>query len=209
MGKLHASLAHEPQNNLPSAADEQTELNNRMKRYFAESGVQKALHSKLQVRPTSEIFDTFEEILKVCEKLPNQQPLHMDLVRGNIVFDTAGHYTIQDGPVAVSGIIDFEKTAFGHPVFDLARTYAFLLVDCKYKTESKIYKYFFVSGYQKRGEQPLPVITYKNKDVLYELTNFFLVHDFYKFLRHNPYEYLAQNEHYVRTRDILMARGLL
>lgn len=209
MGALHKTLNTEPQHTLPLVTTEQTELNQQMRTYFTESGVQHALRNKLQLQPPTEIFDTFESILHACTKLPNQQPLHMDLVRGNILFDAAGAYKLQDGPIAISGIIDFEKTAFGHVVFDLARTYAFLLVDCKYKTEEKIYKYFFVSGYQKRGRQPLPVITYKNKSILHELTNFFLIHDFYKFLRHNPYEYLAQNEHYIRTRDILIARKLL
>jgi hypothetical protein len=36
-----------------------------------------------------------------------------------------------------------------------------------------------------------------------------LLHDFYKFLLHNPYESLASNEHYIRTIALLKARGVL
>lgn len=211
MGKLHASLSSHQPHNMLHAAREQAVINDQMEQYFTQTGVQKAMGNKLQLQPSQQyLFEDFKILLAACDKLPNQQPLHMDLVRGNILFDAASaKYDLQDGPIAVSGIIDFEKTSFGHPVFDLARTYAFLLVDCKYKMPDKIHKYFFVSGYQKRGGRPLPVIRYKNKDTLHELTNFFLLHDFYKFLRHNPYEFLGQNEHYLKTRDILVARGLL
>jgi hypothetical protein len=119
----------------------------------------------------------------------------MDFVRGNILFEGD----------EISGILDFEKTASGHTVMDISRTLAFLLVDCKYKTIDKVIKYFLYSGYQKRG---------KNKDIGNDadrkiLVEMFLFYDLYKFLLHNPYEFLQQNEHYVRTKDILIGRGVL
>jgi hypothetical protein len=92
----------------------------------------------------------------------------------------------------------------GSPLIDLARTYAFLLVDCP-KPEAKITKYFLNSGYIKYGESQLPLLP----NIFYNLTNFFLIFDFYKFLSHNPYESLEQNYHFCRTRDILLTRNIL
>ncbi len=113
----------------------------------------------------------------------------------------------------MTGILDFEKTAYGHPVFDVARTLAFLLVDCEYKGEAKIRKYFLQSGYNKRGTVNFrnPIIKHGNRttNLLESLIDLFLLYDFYKFLRHNPYEFLEQNHHYKRTRDILLTRNML
>jgi Ser/Thr protein kinase RdoA (MazF antagonist) len=114
-------------------------------------------------------------------------------VRGNILFDDQARIT---------GVLDFEKTAWGHPALDIARTLAFLLVDCKYKSEDKTRKYFLISGYNKRG----PARTPGSSPLLEKLITTFLLHDFYKFLRHNPYESLRNNEHFVRTRDLLVQR---
>jgi Ser/Thr protein kinase RdoA (MazF antagonist) len=44
--------------------------------------------------------------------------------------------------LAITGIIDFEKTAAGPRIFDIARTLAFLLVDCKAKTPAQVTNYF-------------------------------------------------------------------
>lgn len=211
MGKLHHVLksAH-GFDKTHSVSAEYQEITKRMHIYFSQSGVKQALGDKLKLTLDPVIHEDFLKILKAAEQLPNQHMLHMDLVRGNVLFDEAvPSNPLTDGPVSLTGILDFEKTAYGHPVFDLARTYAFLLVDCKYKQSGKIHKYFFKSGYVKRGGGAMPHITYREKDLLTELTNLFLLHDFYKFLRHNPYEYLTQNEHFVRTRDILIKRRLV
>ncbi len=115
--------------------------------------------------------------------------------------------------VTVTGILDFEKTAYGHPLFDIARSLAFLLIDCKYKDAAKIRKYFLQSGYAKRGQTTLPLINLHTRDtsvsLLEQLIDLFLLHDFYKFLLHNPYESLARNEHYQRTEQLLLERGLI
>ncbi|MCL2085369.1 class I tRNA ligase family protein [Candidatus Saccharibacteria bacterium] len=109
------------------------------------------------------------------------------------------------GSVHLSGIIDFEKAALGHPTLDLARSFAFLLVDVPSKPPKKIFKYLIESGYNKRGQSQIDL----DPKLFESLANFFLIHDFYKFLRHNPYESLASNHHYLKTRDILLASNML
>jgi len=167
-----------------------------MHRYFNDRDVINAAAHKLHVRT---IPRDFAHTLAACQHLPGRQALHMDFVRGNILFEDT----------QISGIIDFEKAAVGSPLFDIARTLAFLLVDCKYKPEDKIRKYFLRSGYLKRGKTVLTNYTIDGKSALDELINFFLMHDFYKFLRHNPYEALEQNEHYIRTKALLLKRRLI
>lgn len=109
---------------------------------------------------------------------------------------------LQLGNVAVSGILDLEKASYGHPVWDVARSLGFLLVDCP-KPADKIFRYFIQSGYRKRADQTIAL------PLLNEALNIFLIYDFYKFLRDNPYESLAQNHHYQGTRDILTKIGML
>jgi Ser/Thr protein kinase RdoA (MazF antagonist) len=225
MSNMHALLVEFP-GDLQNVAYECLALDKRMRRYFADPGVTTSLQAKLGLN----IKDIdFSNTLHLGSKLPNQQALHMDFVRGNILFSegvatdyprilTAAAHNPAIGAdhnreeqsghtqLAISGVIDFEKTAYGHPVFDIARTLAFLLVDCKFKTEQKIRKYFLVSGYNKRGVAQYNLAKLEDVDLLEELINFFLLHDFYKFLRHNPYEALTLNEHFVRTRDLLLSR---
>lgn len=196
MGNLHAALQDFDTRNLPHAAHECQELHHRMQRYFADPGVTRALRVKLGLRVGQ--FD-FTKMFMLCQKLPNQQALHMDFVRGNVLFSGK----------TISGILDFEKTAQGHALFDIARTLAFLLVDCKYKPEAKIRKYFLVSGYQKRGKAVFWRAKNSHFDILEELVKFFLMHDLYKFLLHNPYESLASNEHFTRTQALLLKYGLV
>jgi hypothetical protein len=207
MSDLHAALRSFDAAGLPDVADEYFEIAKRMRRYFDQPGVQSALEAKLQLTVPTNTFDRIDATLRVCKYLPGAQALHMDFVRSNILFDDA------DGELSISGILDFEKTACGNPLFDIARTLAFLLVDCRYKQPDKVRKYFLQSGYQKRGGSDFQNVIIKTKsgdiDALESLLDTFLVHDFYKFLRHNPYESLPQNEHFVRTRDILLERDLL
>lgn len=195
MSDLHDILKRYP-GELPSVATENLLLNRRMLRYFFDPHVIRALRHKLGLMVQRA---DYQKLLRACDQLPGQQALHMDLVRGNVLFDNA----------TVTGILDFEKTAYGHPLFDIARTLAFLLVDCKYKQPQKVRKYFLQSGYHKRGAMQLTPIAIGSYDVLQELTDFFLLHDFYKFLRHNPYESLHQNKHFVRTKLMLLKRGLI
>ena len=127
----------------------------------------------------------------------------MDFVRGNILFaESKPEYKLQLGDKAISGIIDLEKASFGHPVWDIGRSLAFLMVDCS-QPVNKIIKYFITSGYRKRGHQQTSLTSLK------EVLDIFLVYDFYKFLRDNPYEDLSENHHYKKTRDILVASNML
>lgn len=189
---------------LPSVTDEYRQIVSRMYTYFARPPVQVALRQKLGLHLSQ--VDSFAQVLNDCDNQTVQHALHMDFVRGNVLFQASGNstskYTL--GRHSLSGLLDFEKAAYGPPVMDIARTLAFLLVDCKYKTEDKIRKYFLESGYNKRGQADC-----MQSELLEPLINLFLFYDFYKFLRHNPYETLSQNEHFERTKVLLIKRGLL
>lgn len=192
-----------------------------MNKYFCDTKIVLALEQKLKLALNQATFKQFKKLMSQQQQLPHQQWLHMDFVRSNLLFEhhtaaelnatvtqdkfsfPTSHASAPDY-LTISGILDFEKTAFGSPILDLARTLAFLLVDCKDKSEPKIIKYFIYSGYHKRGTQPLP-----DMKLVMNFTQFFLFYDFYKFLCHNPYQSLPLNEHFVRTRDYLLNQGLI
>lgn len=207
MSDLHFTLSSFLGGDLPNVEDQYVAIYGRMQRYFADEHVAAALQEKLGIRVAPLTLRSAGALLHACKRLTHRQALHMDFVRSNILFDSA------TTALAISGILDFEKVAVGSPLFDVARTLAFLLVDCKYKTEADVRKYFLCSGYQKRGVAQLPNITLRLQDgnvqLLERLIDLFLLHDFYKFLCHNPYESLPQNEHFVRTRNLLLARGVI
>lgn len=215
MGRIHEALK-DSRVNSPRVADECLAICERMQKYFSQSDVANAVSKKLSLRIDSNVCNLYKTILEHTTRLPKQQMLHMDLVRGNLLFtktNQAEHYMLQVNNYAITGILDLEKTAYGHPVFDIARTLAFLLVDSKYKSSEKVRKYFLYSGYVKRGGHKISQITLtldnKKYDILEMLTMFFLLYDFYKFLRHNPYESLSENEHFMRTRAMLIDQKVL
>jgi Ser/Thr protein kinase RdoA (MazF antagonist) len=220
--KAVIKLAHEL--DFPNAFEIIKNQMARMYDYFKDKNVISAMEKKLNLRFDNDHFlllarhiEKIEEALAVLEI---QTILHMDLVRGNIIF--AQNEEIQNSKfkiqkelkayslelTALSGVIDFEKVAIGPGIIDVARTLAFLLVDCKYKDEEKIRKYFIQSGYEKRGANTLkdPINQYQ---YLETLMLFFWLYDFYKFLLHNPYEFLKDNEHFVRTRSKVIAKNIL
>jgi Ser/Thr protein kinase RdoA (MazF antagonist) len=197
MSTMHHLLKAAPFRLDNQVTDEYLAVVSRMQQYFADPGVEHAMHAKLKM--AAAIPQRFSSLLVGCARLPNTQTLHMDFVRGNILFDDTARIT---------GVLDFEKTAWGHPLIDIARTLTFLLIDCKYKTEMQVRKYFLLSGYNKHGAGTFK-ITAKNSQLLEELVDLFLFYDFYKFLRHNPYESLPRNEHFMRTRALLLQRRLL
>lgn len=206
MGIMHYRLRNYS-GMLPSAADDYLEVTARMTHYFADRNVTRAMRQKLALSIDEGFFDKAAELLARSKKLPHQQALHMDFVRGNILFRSAQpEDNVTFDNLAISGILDFEKTAYGSPVFDVARTLSFLLVDCKYKSSEKVIKYFLQSGYNKRGGA---AIIDPDSLLLSRLVTFFLIYDFYKFLRHNPYESLADDKHFQRTKDILLERGVI
>lgn len=184
--------------------DDLLPLIERMQRYFNDSHVQAAMVAKLGVHIDVTLFPVFAGLVERVSALPGQQIIHMDMVRGNVLFrqsQPGDTWSIDD--IALSGVIDFEKATVGHPAFDIARTLAFLLVDSP-KPSHKIFHYFLDSGYCKRGGGLSP-----DPELLTALVKLFLVHDFYKFLRHTPYESLSENHHYTRTRDILQMYGMI
>nr|AIA14065.1 Phosphotransferase enzyme family [uncultured bacterium] len=212
MSNLHAGFGHTP-NVSVNVANEYEALVKRMHLYFGRLDVLEAMREKLSIVPTIS-FRRLAAILNICGNLAYKQNLHMDFVRGNLLFNTVKpQSTLRVGSVAMTGILDFEKVAYGHPIFDIARTLAFLFVDCPTKSPEKIEKYFLYSGYNKRGTSQFtrPVVSRDQikMDLLIELVHLFLVHDFYKFLVHNPYDFLHQNEHFIRTRNILHERGMI
>jgi len=207
MSDMHVAMRPFDSTMLPDAVDQYLALLERVRAYFATQSVSNAVEDKLHLQVDPHAFPAARMVLHACRLLPDKQALHMDFVRGNILFDDSS------GEVNVSGILDFEKVACGHPLFDISRTLAFLLVDCKYKSDVKIRKYFLHSGYNKYGMTPfrdVSVVTRTDHfSVLEGLLSMFLLYDFYKFLRHNPYESLLQNEHFIRTRDLLIERGCI
>jgi Ser/Thr protein kinase RdoA (MazF antagonist) len=209
MALMHGILAGMPYPPADhSIADEYLTVVRRMERYFTNPQTAAAVTAKLGVHVDTGMFQKLATVLTVCKQLPGQQALHMDFVRGNVLFQ---HIC---GKPLVSGMLDFEKTGSGHPLFDIARTLAFLLVDCKYKKEDKVRKYFLLSGYAKQRGRLFKNITIYDRlkddiSLLERLLDLFLLYDFYKFLKHNPYESLDQNEHFVRTKQILINRNII
>lgn len=207
LGRLHVCLRDVSLvEQLPSVYDEYGEILMRMRVYFDTTGVISALGEKLRLQIRTDILDHYVQLLNTYRTMQGQSVLHMDLVRGNVLFDDA---TI-DSPLrieglSISGLLDFEKTAKGHPVVDVARSLAFLLVDCQTKSSEQITHYFIDSGYIKRGEASSVV----GGERLWEFVELFWIYDFYKFLRHNPYESLLENHHFICTRNILLRRNMI
>ncbi len=196
MSNMHSVLSNFHAENFPSVYDEYINIIEQIRKYFSDDYIVVAVRKKLGISVDVSRLEKYSQLLRKKILKPTQQVLHMDFVRGNILFDEKGN---------ISGILDFEKTTIGHVVVDVARTLAFLLADCKYKPADKVYKYFLRSGYLKRGQTKV----IGEKADLEILVEMFLVYDLYKFMRHNPYEFLNQNEHYIRTRDILVSRGVI
>ncbi len=203
MGRFHLAT-RQFDGHLPRVTDEYRAIVGRMHKYFDDPHVARALYGKLGLS-LQQNFADFMLLFEKIDQLPDQQALHMDLVRGNVLFRPAetGDVLVV-GDIALSGILDLEKAGFGPRVLDVARTLAFLYVDCP-KPAQHVRRYFVDSGYQKRGLNKLT----PGPSLLEQLVTTFLTYDFYKFLRQNPYESLLSNYHFIRTRDILLARKVL
>lgn len=137
---------------LPNVEDEYGAICVRMAEYFGNEQIRQAMSEKLNLQV---VLPDFKPVLLEARQLTPRTALHMDMVRSNLLFQntptgTVPSDTLHVGAVTLSGILDLEKAAYGHPLFDVARTLAFLLVDCD-KPEAKVRKYFLDSGYRKRG----------------------------------------------------------
>ncbi len=196
MGEMHGILDNSEElivNSLPEEIVIQQGNLDRMAIYFSDDNVINALRSKLNLAINFELL-SFHNLFNLFH-FTEKQVLHMDFVRGNILFDESANIT---------GVLDFEKVSFGPRIFDIARTLSFLIIDCKYINDAKVRLYFLINGYKKRGNNLLPDIKLLNHLILY-----FLIYDFYKFLKYNPYESLLLNEHFLRTREYLLKYKIL
>lgn len=208
MAKLHQIDPKLLEESLPDIAQQSEVAYSRMKGYLTDTTISKTTEAKLglqvQIPNYSHLFDNLHQ--HNLETI-----LHMDMVRGNLLFqdekrNTATPFTIDS--ITLSGVIDFEKVAIGHPLFDIARSLAFLLVDSQ-KSYPQIIKYFIDSGYRKRGGGRVERIQIDGQDVLTGLISFYLLYDFYKFLKQNPYESLHLNHHYRKTKQALLSLNVL
>ncbi|MCL1877003.1 phosphotransferase [Candidatus Saccharibacteria bacterium] len=212
MSDLHHAAA-DFDGDLPDALNQCQNQLKSMQNYFSDQNVQNAMHRKLHLSIDSKIFENLENTLTRAAKLPHQIPLHLDLVRGNVLYlreDSlpANSFWRIDN-VTLTGLIDFEKAARGPAVLDLARTYAFLTIDCARKNPDKIFKYLISSGYNKRGKNRINLSSPELTPLFWGLVKFFLIYDFYKFLRHNPYEFLHENHHFRLTRNMLIQKNMI
>lgn len=205
MAKMHEEMGNydsvitnlESKNRFPKFSEEMYEQIIDMQKYFSNEGVIQAMKAKLHIIINNKIFEKFLRLQQKLEK-QNSQILHLDFVRGNILFaeNAKPKNLFQIDNLTLSGIIDLEKAATGPIIVDIARTLAFLITDCSKYSKTKIIKYFIDSGYVKRGQSKIPSF-----QLLQPLMQYFWFFDFYKFLKHNPYESLGENYHFVRTLE--------
>jgi len=195
---------------LPKWADITKQEIKEMKAYF--SRVEPWIERKLRIGlPWIEIDKLLSDVLVISVESStlagrDLSVLHYDFVRGNVLYSKKLNRKLDIYPIV--GIIDFEKVCYGPILADIARTLAFLIIDCKYKGEKEVSRRFLISGYNKRGKNELEL----NRDSIKKidkLLGFFWLRDFWKFLENNPYEYLHMNEHYILTRDKLISLGVL
>lgn len=207
MAEMHQILDAYSSAELPIASRQMTNQLEIMVNYFASANVKKAMSDKLKLILNTDVLSQLQSVIEQTSNWPIQIPLHLDFVRGNILFSGV------NGRPSLSGVIDFEKSAVGSPLIDIARTLAFLMVDCKYQAPADINRNFLYHGYQaclnnfldKQAEISREIFNQR----LTELINYFLIHDMYKFLKHNPYESLQANQHYLRTVKLAVHKGLL
>ena len=70
--------------------------------------------------------------------------LHMDLARGNVLFDEVGE--------KITAVLDFEEAAWGPPVVDVAKSLAIISKDNR-ELPFETIKEVFISGYNSGPER--------------------------------------------------------
>jgi Ser/Thr protein kinase RdoA (MazF antagonist) len=204
MARMHQLLGGLDDVGSPKATDILEDQLDYMQSYFEDSGVKYAMNTKLGVGIGKTVTNKLKPHLKELSALDVQIALHLDFVRGNVLFEDTS-----SGP-KLSGVIDFEKTAMGSPLIDIARTLAFLLVDSKYYALTTVMRNFLARGYQTfEGNLLSPANQTVFNNYITKLVNHFLLYDFYKFLRHSPYESLNTNQHFTRTKSLLIHKGIV
>lgn len=192
MQKIHKILQNADLNDLqiPKWEDYfENDFSNLMNYFTVNSSV---IFRKLKIRISKTAVEKlYEELSKIRS---DHQIIHNDLVRGNVLFSTKK----QAETYPITGILDFEKTIYAPKIADIARTLAFLLIDCKYKDDAQICEHFLHRGYGKVRMENI------NSFLLY-----YWLRDFWKFLSCNPYEDLKLNFHYNETVKRLVNEGIL
>jgi Ser/Thr protein kinase RdoA (MazF antagonist) len=209
LGKMHSALKEIdlPLQTIKNWNEYIVDDANKLRSYLKTNSkyIEQKLNIKINVK---EVEKTIYEVVNyTCpyedpELLP--QLIHCDFVRGNVLFSN-----IKSGLIyKITGILDFEKMLYGKVEIDVARTLAFLFVDCKYKTQDEIIKYFLNEGYNTLGcadpKQQKVIFSQLEKYMLY-----FWLRDFWKYLECNPYEDLGNNEHFIRTSGQLVKYGII
>ncbi len=201
IGKTLSDMHYELSGFTKDLPEWKSEINkeiNLMKKYFKK--VEPWINRKLNINLNWPELNKALQLPDFSNAFP--EVLHYDFVRGNILFSNK---ILQDDTYEITGILDFEKVSAGPVIADIVRTLSFLIVDCKYKKEEEIKKWFLARGYIKRGKYKVEI----EDDLLERLLKIFWLRDFFKFLLHNPYENLKDNEHYMRTLEKLLERDLL
>ncbi len=161
------------------------------------------IQSKLSLKFDKEACDQLIDSIKQLSQSFESQLIHYDLVRGNVLFSDKKEKLIYP----IIGIIDFEKVMLAPVIVDIARTLAFLIVDCKYKTENEISRYFFDEGCLAQSENQQAKKF--SLEALKPLVLYFWLRDLWKFLLSNPYESLKENYHFNKTVEQLIKHKLI
>ncbi|HQM15633.1 MAG TPA: phosphotransferase [Candidatus Woesebacteria bacterium] len=216
LGFLHRDLLNFSQNIQSISSNECLNLKDKLNdlyNYFVRIDVLQAVEQKLKLQVHLKEFRSFLPLLEWLRQHRSHQLIHLDFVRGNLLFESLHTSTARTSPFSscylkdskqtyfISGILDFEKVSLGAIELELARCLAFLLVDCERYPPSTIFKSFLLSGYTKRSCHSLP-----NLQLIKPLIQLYLLIDFYHFLLHNPYEDLIFNHHYQNTVKLLNPR---
>ena len=83
-----------------------TEMNS----YFCLKNVKSALEQKLNITQSSHCWQRWRDLLIVLEKAKPTQILHLDFVRGNILFNQLSDHNSTQSPVASKLGLDFDRT---------------------------------------------------------------------------------------------------
>ncbi len=183
--QIHVALKNETGLELPQWRKYLPSDSAKITKYFQVNS--KIIKTKLKIELNTE---KFQKILKSMQADKTTQVIHGDFVRSNVLFSSEKRAEDYE----ITGILDFEKCMYAPAIVDIARTLAFLLVDCKHKSESEIVYHFLIRGYG-ANDYPKYISLYHLKEFLL----YFWTRDLWKFLTANPYESLHQNYHFTAT----------
>jgi len=165
-----------------------------------EKSITQKLALKINEREIKALYQKIRDLIPTTK--PCYQLTHCDFVRGNVLFSDVKERFVYP----ITGVLDFEKIMLAPIEVDLARTLAFLFVDCKYKSEEDILRYFISEGYSGKLAPQRYVDSMETEfndiNIKYYMLYFWL-RDLWKLLQCNPYEDLRMNYHFKKTVEIL------